>query len=356
MVAKKISVLIIFHNEEKALRKTLDSIYSMDYPKNLIEVVCVDDGSTDKSVETVKNYPVKLLQLKTNKGISCSRNIGLQKCSGDYILFLDAHLYLKNKNTMKTICQLFSKYKNIAGVCGEYATLDKVDKNHIRDIRRNAIFHKTNKERLITLKNFTTWSIAIGAYRRKIFQKTKFPRGFENSYGEDIYLQIQLHNQGYNFLYTPKIYGIHDAKINSKILMRKMIYEINATGNILLKSDTKFAIPFLNYFLSFPLFLILFVIGYLIFSKFFLFLIVFMLFIEITPALKVFQLLNHSFKEKLLTFFYLLTKEFTQGFYLPFYLLTRFKNVSQLAFFLKTFFVWEIQKINRYRRPAGIIA
>lgn len=350
MVNKKISVLIIFHNEERALSKSLDSIFSVDYPKKLIEVVCVDDGSTDRSVKVVKHYPVKLIKLK-KRGISAARNIGLKHCIGDYILFLDAHLYLSNKDIMITICELFSKYKNIAGVCGKYTSLDKDDKNYIRDIRRFSIFHKKNNERLISLKNFTTWSIAIGAYKKEVFQNSKFPSGFENSSGEDIYLQIQLHNQGYDFLYTPEIKGIHDAKIDSKTLMRKMMYEINSPGNILLKSSiesTKFSIPFLNYFLSYPLFLILFSIGYIILPKIFLFPFVFMVLIEIIPVFKVFNISSYSFKDKLLTFFYLLAQESIKGFYLPIYLISKINRFSQINFFLKTAFYWEIQKIKKF--------
>lgn len=345
---KKISVLIIFFNEERPLAKTLKYLYDMDYPKKLMEVVCVDDGSTDNSAFIAQQYPVKLIRQK-NQGLSASYNRGLKECTGEYIFALDAHMYLKNKKTLKLINYLFLKYKNIAGVCGTYSSLNANDKNIIRDIRRLTLFDKNTKEKIITFKNFTTLSSAISVYKRNLLIKNKFPRGFTNSYGEDTFIQILLHNQGYNFLYTPKIVGVHDARIDSLQLIKKMQLEITAAGNILLKAshNNSLQVPYLNYFLSFPLCLIIIALGYCFLSQLFLIPLAFFLLLEITPAIKVFYATGYFFREKFLTFLYILTKESIQAVYLPFYLLTGIKSFKQAKNIFKIVINWEIQKFSQ---------
>ncbi len=356
MKQNKFSVLIIFYNEGRALGRTLKSIFAMDYPKDLIEVVCVDDGSTDGSSLVVENYTrnynnIKLFKQK-NRGLSYSYNKGLKYCSGDIVLFLDAHMYLKNKDTFHLLNNYFSRYPNVAGVCGTYRTLYPQDKNFVRDIRRFTLFKKGNKERMITLENFTTFSSAVGAYRRSVFKRCKFPKSFGNSYGEDVLVQILLHNQGYDFLYTPRIVGIHDAQINTQKLLRKMLFEIRSVGNILYyltEKEKKTIVPYLHYFLSYPLFLVV-SFGMFIANPYFFFpLVILALAIETRDAFNCFRVRGYSFKQKLLTFNYLLVKELLQGLYIPYYLVFEKKiGIKRFLVILKQFILWEFKKMKQF--------
>lgn len=348
VIKKKISILIVFFNEARALGKTLETVFSQRYPKELIEVICIDDGSQDQSYKIAQYYPVKLIRQK-NQGLSASYNRGLKYCHGDIILFLDAHMYLQNKETLKLINDFFAKNENLAGVCGIYKTTDLNDKNFIRDIRRFTVFGKNGGARLITLDNFTTFSSAIGAYDKKIFEKNQFPENFNNSYGEDVFLQIAVHNQGKDFLYTPKIYGIHDAQISTKTLLDKLMMEIRSTSNILLKTSQQpsFKTPFLNYFLSYPLIFLIFCMSYLFISEKFILPLLVVSLVEIFPAMNIMLFPGYPLRKKFLTFCYLITKELIQIFHLPFYLLLRVRKFSQLSYIVKTIFSWETTKYKR---------
>lgn len=92
----KISVIIPIYNTEKFLKRSLDSVMNQSY-RNL-EVIMVDDGSTDKSAEICKEYAAKdprfLYFYEENSGPSAARNLGLEKCTGNYIAFLDPDDYL----------------------------------------------------------------------------------------------------------------------------------------------------------------------------------------------------------------------------------------------------------------------
>lgn len=344
---EKISILIIFHDEEKALGKTLEAVFSMDYPKNLIELVCVDDGSIDRSSLIAEKYPVKLIKQKC-KGISFSRNVGLNQCTGEYVFFLDAHVYLKNPNTFKLINEYFSKYKNIGGICGAYHSALESDRNFIRDLRRIAIFKKDKHQKIITLKEFTTFSIAIGAFRKHLFRKIKFPCDFNNSYGEDVFIQILIHNEGYNFLYLPEIIGIHDARINSLKIIKKMMFEVRATGNIILNIDLSggVRVPQLYFFLNYPITLVVLFIPCFFSFNFFIFPFVLICFLELSPALKIFFVPKYSISKKIVTLLYLFAIEIIQAIYLPVYLLVRIRRINQIINTMKIICFWEIKKFR----------
>lgn len=93
-----ISIIVPIYNKEKYLKKTLDSIINQKY-KNL-EIILVDDCSTDGSYEICKEYlekdsRIKLLRNEKNSGVSKTRNMGLDNASGEYIGFVDADDYIE---------------------------------------------------------------------------------------------------------------------------------------------------------------------------------------------------------------------------------------------------------------------
>jgi len=88
-----LSIVIPIYNVEKYLDACLNSILKQDYYPNEIEVICVNDGSTDNSASVVDKYSavypnVRLIN-KQNGGVSSARNVGLDAAQGDYIWFID---------------------------------------------------------------------------------------------------------------------------------------------------------------------------------------------------------------------------------------------------------------------------
>ncbi|WP_199119951.1 glycosyltransferase family A protein [Pedobacter sp. ASV28] len=92
---KKISVVIPMYNSENSIERSILSILNQSY-KGPIEIVIVNDGSADKSIDIVNNFisrysnwDIKLINQK-NGGVSVARNTGLKITTGAYIAFLDA--------------------------------------------------------------------------------------------------------------------------------------------------------------------------------------------------------------------------------------------------------------------------
>ena len=130
---KKISIIIPIYNVEKYLEKCLNSVEKQKY-KN-IEVILVNDGSTDKSQEIIKKYQenyknIKALK-KENGGLSDSRNYGVKNATGDYICFIDSDDYI-DENLFSDLEKYLDldydmiKYKLIK-VDENYNQIEKID-------------------------------------------------------------------------------------------------------------------------------------------------------------------------------------------------------------------------------------
>lgn len=90
----KISFIIPVYNAEKYIARCLDSIYSQTVRD--FEVIVIDDGSTDSSINICKQYKSYGIQIikQQNSGVSVARNTGLQAAKGEYICFVDADDYI----------------------------------------------------------------------------------------------------------------------------------------------------------------------------------------------------------------------------------------------------------------------
>jgi len=107
-----ISVVTVCLNSEKTIHKCLESVIQQNYPKDNIEHIIIDGGSTDNTLKIIKNNGklVKFIQSRKDKGIYDAMNNGIKKCSGDIIVILNSDDFFF-KNAFKTASKYFIKYK-----------------------------------------------------------------------------------------------------------------------------------------------------------------------------------------------------------------------------------------------------
>ena len=122
----KVSVVVPVYNSEKYLECCLESLIHQTWDN--MEIIIIDNGSTDKSIDIIKNYLLKTSKLKfytsTVTGASPTRNIGIDNATGDYLLFVDSDDYVheeyvekmtslvhKNESTI-VLCNNFELYKD----------------------------------------------------------------------------------------------------------------------------------------------------------------------------------------------------------------------------------------------------
>ena len=113
----KVSIIIPAYNEEKNIEDVLRSATNLDYPKEKLEIILVDDGSTDKTLEKAKKYKIKILRGK-HEGVGVSRNLGWKRSNGDLVFFLDADQKI-DRGFLRKMVPYFSDSKIAAVDCAE---------------------------------------------------------------------------------------------------------------------------------------------------------------------------------------------------------------------------------------------
>ncbi len=136
-----ISLIIPVYNKEKYLTKCLTSIEQQDIDKKELEVILVNDGSTDGSRKLCEkfaaNKPHISLINKENGGVSSARNVGIAAARGKYIAFLDADDSL-TQGSLKALANTFAKFEDEIDVLTYHMAYHHVDTKEI-------IYHKRDK-------------------------------------------------------------------------------------------------------------------------------------------------------------------------------------------------------------------
>jgi glycosyltransferase involved in cell wall biosynthesis len=99
----KVSVIIPNYNYQQFVGMAIQSVLEQTYPA--YEIIVVDDGSTDRSIQEILKYPVKLIK-KPNQGVALARNDGANASTGDYLIFLDADDEISSDFIEKTLKEM----------------------------------------------------------------------------------------------------------------------------------------------------------------------------------------------------------------------------------------------------------
>ena len=161
-----ISIIIPIYNVEKYLNRCLDSVMKQSFQD--IEIILVNDGSTDNSDNIIKSYlfdeRIKYIYQK-NKGLSEARNTGLNIASGEYVLFLDSDDSIE-PNTCYELSQVIERFEVDIVVFGRYLIKDCIEK--VRDPAYWGNNLLDGKEYLVQAKLFFGYLYAGRLYRCRI--------------------------------------------------------------------------------------------------------------------------------------------------------------------------------------------
>lgn len=240
---KLISIIVPVYNVEKYLEECIDSILNQTY-KNL-EIILVDDGSTDKSGIICEDYAkidsrIKVIH-KKNGGLSDARNVGIDKALGEFIIFVDSDDYID-----KDMCQILINYVCEYNVDIVSCNFKKVFDNNIEEDNITYFKEKIKiltkeevlKEYFVTLapEIFATWN---KLYNRNIFfseKKIRFPL---NRLHEDIATTYKLYNESKKIILLNKILYCYRQRSNS--IMKNISYKNIKDLIITMKEYVNFA-------------------------------------------------------------------------------------------------------------------
>ena len=171
---KKVSIIIPVYNTERELKKCLASVVNQTIINT--EIIVVNDGSTDGSEEIIRYFERKYnnvkYYLKKNSGIADTRNYGVSKATGEYIIFVDSDDYID-----ETLLEKLEPYINkqidmikfkLARVDSTGQVLEKVDGACFEQIRGQEAFGKLYSSDVLLD------SPCVYLFRREYWQENKF--------------------------------------------------------------------------------------------------------------------------------------------------------------------------------------
>ena len=134
MGKEKISIIIPCYNVEKLIKRCLDSIFAQTIENVSYEIICVDDKSTDSTLEILLDYEKQnpenmiIIPLKENGKQGHARNIALDQAAGEYIMYVDADDMIAN-GMLETLYQAIIKYKCDVAECAYKSFTGEPDLN-----------------------------------------------------------------------------------------------------------------------------------------------------------------------------------------------------------------------------------
>lgn len=203
---QQISVVIPCYNAEKAVLRALEALDRQTVKG--FEVILVDDGSKDRTVETARMFKPRNFKLivipEKHAGPAAQRNRGAEKAKGDILLFTDSDC-VPDKNWIEEMAKPFSD-KNIVGVSGTYRTL-----NNDRLVARFEGYEIAKRhEKLARQERIDFIGSFSAGYRKSIFKKFGgFSTDFKKADAEDPELSFNIANAGYKMVFNPKAIVAH---------------------------------------------------------------------------------------------------------------------------------------------------
>jgi cellulose synthase/poly-beta-1,6-N-acetylglucosamine synthase-like glycosyltransferase len=204
-----VSILIPAHNEDKVIVNTLESMLKLDYPHEKVEIIVIDDGSTDQTAALVrgiacKDARVKLLSVplaEAKRGKSCALNRGMRQVNSDYIAVYDAD-NTPERNALRYMMSQLLLHPELGAVLGKFRTANR---------KRNILTKFINIETL-------SFQSILQAGRWKLFRVATLPGtnfvvrrhlleqlgGWdEKAITEDSELTIRIYMEGFRIKYVP---------------------------------------------------------------------------------------------------------------------------------------------------------
>ena len=231
----KVSVIVPVYNVEKYLDRCLDSIINQTL--NEIEIILVDDGSTDSSGEKCDEYKKKDLRIKVihkkNKGLGYARNSGLKVATGKYIAFVDSDDYI-DKRMFESLYRYAEDNKCEMALCyGNKRVNEKGEECDSQGIKSARVYEgKEIKEKLLldiigskpddkvdAIIGVSVWK---GIYLRQIFEKNNIKFCSERVFiSEDAIFQLDFIPHINRAIVIPESYYYYYMNLSSLSLVYK---------------------------------------------------------------------------------------------------------------------------------------
>jgi len=200
-----VSIVVPCYNGESTISRCLDSVFSLDYPKKKIEVIVVNDGSTDNTRTILGKYMKKHSNLSVIKGNhegkSLSLNLGVKNAAYDIIMSVDADTFIE-KDSLKRLVRPF-QMKDVGATNGSCIPYNS---DTIISIFQKIEYHYNNliRKSFSVIFNNGIWFFgAFACYRKSVLEEIGYFK--TNTLTEDMNAAMEIYTSGYRTI------NVHDA-------------------------------------------------------------------------------------------------------------------------------------------------
>lgn len=195
----KYSIIVPNYNKEEYIEECIDSILNQTY-KNY-EIIMIDDGSSDNSVEVINKFNLNLL--KTNRlQAGGARNLGLKHATGDYVIFLDSDDYLSSNNVLEKLTKI---------ITGEDLIFLNYSKNNYGDIKEVI---EEKEDISIKIENTKQLGCPTKCFKRSLLENISFP---ECKRYEDIIFTLEAMCKAKTYTFFEESFFTYRKVANSNI-------------------------------------------------------------------------------------------------------------------------------------------
>jgi len=207
-----VSVVVPALNNEETISRTIESLKNMDYPREKLEIIVVDDASNDKTGKIALNHGARVVKREKRGGCAGAKNTGVSHARSEIIAFVDANVTV-DKDWLK---ELVTPFKDTSVGATGGSVRAKYRRNHSLG---KYISHDVDYRK----RNVNTRSVpgSNSAYRREVFEIV----GKLDPYlGEDPDFSYRVSNYGYKIVFTERAIVYHPSFENVWTYFKKQIY------------------------------------------------------------------------------------------------------------------------------------
>lgn len=218
-----VSVIVAAKNEEGAIGRTLEQIFASDYPAELLQVIAVDDGSTDRTYEEMarveRRHPgLRLIRFQSNRGKRHAMAAGARTATGDILVYVDSDSFLE-RNALQRLVQGFAD-PGVAAVCAH---------GFAANAWKNAL------TRMQAVQYFIAFRVLKAA--ESVFSSVTCCSGCCAAYRKSAVLPILDRWLNQTFLGRPATFGDDRSLTNFMLRKHKVIYDETAHVSTIVPED-----------------------------------------------------------------------------------------------------------------------
>ncbi len=199
-----VSILIPAYNEGETIKATIQSVRQLNYPQDKLQIIVIDDGSTDNTYQEASAFKNVLVLHQTNKGKGAALNYGIQQVKSEFVSCLDADSYM-HPNSLKQLIPYFGDKRMGAVICAIRA---KNTGRMLEKLQRLEYIFAAFMRKLMSMVNtlYITPGV-LSTYRTSVVRQLGGFDDNRDNLTEDFEIALHLHSKGYKVRIETKSIG-----------------------------------------------------------------------------------------------------------------------------------------------------